>query len=135
MITVKKVTKHTLLLIVGLFTGIFITGLVTGIKDHIKEDKSEAIKTVLTENCDCESVNQFIYAKGIQFSKADGLSTEKAEYELVNCSYDNINEEVNRINKMLVTQVKGYEDVDLLKLEFVGAEKHETFTIKNAIVQ
>lgn len=135
MTTVKKVIKYTLLIIVGLFAGIFIAGLVTGIKDHIKEDKSEAIKTVLLENCDCDSVNQFIYAKGIQFSKTDGLSTEKAEYELVNCSYDNVNKEVVRINKMLVNQVKGYEDVDLLKLEFVGAEKHETFTIKNAIIQ
>ena len=131
MTTVKKVIKYTLLIIVGLFTGIFIAGFVTG----IKEDKSEAIKTVLLENCDCESVNRFMYAKGIQFGKTDGLSTEKAEYELVNCSYDNVNKEVVRINKMLVHQVKGYEDIDLLKLEFVGAEKHETFTIINGVIQ
>lgn len=135
MTTLKKTIKYTLLLIVGVFAGIFIAGIVTGIKDHIKEDKSQAIKTVLIDNCDCETINQFMYTKGIQFSKTDGLSTEKVEYELVNCSYDNINKEVNRINEMLANQVKGYEDVDLLKLEFIGDEKHETFTIKNGFIQ
>lgn len=133
--TVKKVIKYVVLLIVGLFVGVFIAGVISGAKDALSGDKSEAIKTVLTENCKCESVNQFIYARGIQFNKEDGLSTEKAEYELVNCEYENIDKEVDRLNKVLVEKVKGYEDLDLLKLEFVGAEKHETFTIKNAVIQ
>lgn len=135
MTTVKKVIKYVVLLIVGLFAGVFIAGVISGAKGALGGDKSEAIEIVLTENCKCESVNQFIYSRGIQFSKEDGISTEKAEFELVNCTYENINTEVARLNKILADNVEGYKELDLLNLEFVGAEKHETFTIKNGIVQ
>ncbi len=133
--TVKKAIKYVVLLIVGLFIGVSIAGMVSGAKEALRGDKAEAIKNVLSENCECEAVNQFMYSKGIQFSKEDGLSTEKVEYELVNCKYDNILNEVDRINKLLGSEVKGYADVDLLKLEFVGAEKHENFIIKNGVIQ
>lgn len=133
--TVKKAAKFIILLIIGLVAGIFIAGVISGAKGVLEGDKAEAIKTVLIKNCDCDSVDQFMYARGIQYSKKDGLSVEKAEYELVNCSYDNIDKEITRINKLLAEQVKGYDKLDLLKLEFVGADKRETFTIKNGIVQ
>jgi len=133
--TAKKITKTILLLIVGLFVGVFIIGAVNGVKDALKADKSEAIRTTLLKHCDCESINSFIYAKGIQFSKTDGVSNEKAEYELLNCKYENLDQEVERINKLLKSEVEGYEDLDVLKLEYVGKEKHETITIKNGIVQ
>ncbi|TVZ52539.1 hypothetical protein [Dokdonia sp. Hel_I_53] len=134
----KKVTKgikYVLLLIVGLITGIFLVGIVSGAKDALSGSKADAIKKTLTANCQCDEINQFIYAQGIQYSKTDGLSTEKAEYELVNCKYENITKEVARINELLANQVAGYEDLDLLKLEFVGTENHQTFIIKNAQIQ
>lgn len=133
--TLKKGIKYIGLLILGFFVGVFIMGAVNGAKAALNGDKSEAIKNVLIEHCDCESVNQFMYMKGIQYSTEDGITNEKVEYELTNCTYENLASETFRLNELLKKEVHDYEDVDFLKLEFVGAEKHETIIIKNGIIQ
>ncbi len=133
--TVKKVIKYVLLLVGGLIAGIFMTGAISGAKDALSGDKSEAIETVLKENCDCESINQLIYMKGLQFNSKEGMTSEKGEYELINCTYESLAQETFRINEILLKEVQGYKELDLLKLEFVGPEKHETITIKNGVIQ
>lgn len=135
MTSLKKVIKYALLLVVGLFAGVFIAGAISGVKDALSADKSDAIQAALIDHCECESVTSFIYTKGIHFSKEEGVSTETAEYELKNCTYDNLYKEVARLNLALLEEVEGYDEVDLLKLEFVGADKHETITIKNGVIQ
>lgn len=137
--SIRKGIKYIGFLIIGLFLGSLfasaVMGGLDGAKAALRGDKSKAIEAVLIENCDCESIQTFIYSRGIQFSKDDGLSTEKAEYELRNCKYDVLHKEVLRVNQLLADQVEGYNDLDILKLEFVGKEKHETITIKNGIIQ
>lgn len=130
-----KIGKYILGILVAIFAGIFIAGTIDGLKAAVRGDKSIAVKEALSKHCDCDEINQFLYAKGIQFNTEDGVSTEKAEYELVNCSYQNLQSEIVRINNILTAEVEGYTDLDILKLEFVGQEQHHTITIKNGIIQ
>jgi hypothetical protein len=131
--TFKKVIKTVGFAFLGMLIGFLIKGGINGFVDHM--DKAHNVEIAIKENCDCEKVNQFMYARGIQFNAKDGITTEKAEFELVNCQYDNLEEEVSRLNAHLQDAVYGYADLDLLTLEFVGAEQHHTITIKNGIIQ
>lgn len=131
--TFKKVIKIAGFAFLGILAGIFIKGIVDGFKGQI--DIAQSVETAIEKSCDCEAVNQFMYARGIQYSTKDGLTTEKAEFELVNCQYDNLDEEVRRLNKALQNEVARYADLDLLTLEFVGTNQHHTVTIKNGIIQ
>jgi len=133
--TLVKGIKYIAIVIAAAIGTVFIAGMIKGASDAIRNDKGDAIHQALSKHCDCEDVNQFIYAYGAQFSKSDGFSTEKAEYQLTNCTYDNLDQEAARINAILIEEVVDYKDLDLLKLEFVGPEKHETVTIKNGVIQ
>ena len=130
-----KIIKHTLWIFVAICAGIFIAGTIDGVKTALRGDKSIAVKEVLSKHCDCDEINQFLYSKGIQFNTEDGITTEKAEYELVNCSYQDLQSEIVRLNNILLAEVDGYADLDILKLEFIGQEQHHTITIKNGIIQ
>lgn len=131
--TFKKVIKTVGLAFLGMLMGFLIKGGINGFVDHM--DKAHNVEIAIKENCDCEEVNQFMYARGIQYNAEDGITTEKAEFELVNCQYNNLEEEVSRLNDVLQDAVYGYADLDLLTLEFVGDEQHHTITIKNGIIQ
>ncbi len=132
---VIKVIKYVAIGGIAILGGIFIAGAVKGATDHVMGDKSFALKQALNEHCNCESVDQIVYLKGAQYSTQDGLSTERAEYQLNACDYEDLQKEVMRLNEVLKKEVHGYDDLDLLKLEFVGAEQHETVIIKNGKVQ
>jgi hypothetical protein len=123
----QKPVKLILFIILGL-----IGGYAVGFSLKVSE-RSEFITNILKEACDCKEVNQIIYAKGIQFG-TDGLTTEKAEYELVECSFTSIEEEVEKINKLLMKKIKNFDRVDLLELEFVNNNKRQIFKIKNGII-
>lgn len=97
-------------------------------------ERSASIRKVLEEHCDCKKINQVIYAKGIQFGK-EGVSTEKGEYELVDCTFTSIAAETKRIHELLKAKVKGFDKVDLLELEFVNGDTSETIYIKKGIIQ
>ena len=96
--------------------------------------RSDSITQILKENCDCKEVNQVIYAKGIQFGP-NGLSTEKVEYQLVDCKFKSVKIETERIQELLQSQVEGFENVDLLELEFVNGNSNEVVVIKKGIIQ
>ncbi|MCH3881542.1 MULTISPECIES: hypothetical protein [Tenacibaculum] len=97
-------------------------------------DRSTTILQVLKDNCNCKEVNQIIYAQGIQFG-ANGLSTEKGEFQLIDCEYISVKDEVTKIQKLLQSNVKDFDKVDLLELEFVNKEKSETVIIKKGKIQ
>lgn len=96
-------------------------------------DRSNTITQVLKDNCNCKEVNQLIYAKGIQFGKG-GMTTEKAEYLLVDCDYDLSEKGVEELNKLLAKEVNNFEQLDFLELEFTSKEENKTIIIKNGIV-
>ena len=97
------------------------------------KDRSNSIMQVLEENCNCKEVNQLIYAKGIQFGK-DGLTTEKAEYLLVDCNYDLSKKGIEKLNQELIKEVKNFDELDFLELEFSSGKESKTIIIKNGKV-
>ncbi len=93
-------------------------------------DRASTITEVLKDHCNCKEVNQLIYAKGIQYGK-DGLTTEKAEYQLIDCNYDVSVEGIEKLNQHLKEKVKNFEQLDFLELEFIRDKQQKTFIIKN----
>lgn len=124
----KTIVRATLFLCLGGLFGYTVTTTIKSI------DKSSDIIEVLKDNCDCKEVNQIIYAKGIQVGK-NGLSTEKGEYQLIDCKFESIKKETEKIQNLLKSKIKGYENIDLLELEFVNGQKTETVVIKDGIIQ
>lgn len=126
--TTKTIGTMILFLCLG---GLFGYTVTSALKST---DRSKSITEVLKDNCDCKEINQIIYAKGIQFG-TNGLSTEKGEYQLVDCKFSSVKTEVQRIQTLLKSKVKGFDKVDLLELEFVNGAASETIIIKNGKIQ
>jgi len=124
--------KAGLIILAMVLIAVFINGFLDGYQDAA--DKSSLISKVLKEHCECDEINQIIYAKGLQFGK-DGVTTEKAEYELIDCNYKSIEQEAIRINDILSKGVRDFDKVDLLTLEFNSIQNRETITIKNGVIQ
>lgn len=129
----KKTTRTTivrtiLFLCLGALFGYTVTTVVKS------SDKSSSIMQVIEDNCDCKEVNQIIYAKGVQFG-TNGISTEKGEYQLVDCKFNSVKEEAAKIQELLKAKVKDFDQVDLLELEFINAEKTATIIFKNGKIQ
>ncbi|WP_159092208.1 hypothetical protein [Aquimarina sp. Aq107] len=119
--------KQFVLFSIGILAGFLVYAMYVGNK---VEDKSNAILKVLQSHCDCDQVKQFLYVKGLASSEG-GISTETAEYELKNCKYSDLTTEANRINKLLIKKVDGYQEIDRFTLEFVNRNSSKLVTISN----
>jgi len=97
-------------------------------------NRADSILETLKKASKCDEVNQIIYAKGVQFGK-EGLTTEKGEYQLIGCEFASVAEEAKRLQKILSDKVKNFQEVDLLKLEFVNKKQHKTIIIENGKIQ
>ena len=101
--------------------------------------KNNGIKTntiiFLKDECDCKEVNQIIYAKGLQYSKNNGLTTEKIEYQLIDCSYLSITDQATKINNALLKEIEDFKEFDLITLEFLNGTNSEKVVIKNGTIQ
>ncbi|WP_420551904.1 hypothetical protein [Tenacibaculum aiptasiae] len=128
----KKSTR-TLIVIISflLLGGLFGYTVASSIKSSNKSDK---IFQTLKENCDCKEVNQIIYAKGIQFGE-NGLSTEKGEYQLVDCNFESVEAEAKRIQSLLESEIKDFKEIDLLELEFINQNESKVVLIKKGIIK
>lgn len=128
-----KESKRTFLTIIIFFVvgGIFGYTITKALQS---KNKSSNILKVLEDNCNCKEVNQIIYAKGIQYGEK-GLSTERGEYELIDCKFESANKEIERINALLHKKVKNYSDLDLLEIEFENGKTNQKFVIRNGKIQ
>lgn len=101
----------------------------------IKTDRNSVveIQSILENHCNCESIEKSMYAKGVQYSTDQGFTTEKVDFVLTNCIYENLNEEGEHIAKLL--NAEGLETFSLITLEFISDEKQQTITIKNGKIQ
>jgi hypothetical protein len=127
--------KTKKLIITFILTG--VVGFVVGktVFDSVKTDSenTQKIQSILNENCNCESIEKSIYAKGVQYSNNQGFTTETVDFILTNCKYDTLNEEGERIAKIL--NKEGFATFNLITLDFISDEKQETITIKNGKIQ
>ena len=135
----KKISNQTKILLAILLifasVGIYKTGYSFGKNIGKEFKKDDLIKQVIAEQCDCKEVNQLIYAKGLQYSKSDGLTTEKVEYQLIDCSYTSIKDQAAKINEALLKEVEDFKEFDLITLEFLNGTNKEKVVIKNGIIQ
>lgn len=122
--------KKKLIIIFLVFGAIgFVVGNTVGRKMKKERDHVLKIQSILEDQCDCESIEKSMYAKGIQYSRTEGYTTEKVDFTLTNCNYDNINKEGEQIVKQL--NAVGLETFNLITLDFISEEKQETIIIKN----
>ena len=63
------------------------------------------------------------------------MSTEKAEYQMIDCDYQYFEDEAIRINEILNKKVKGFKDFDLLTIELNNKKNTEIITIRNGVIQ
>lgn len=135
--TSKRSTKKNLVLIglgLVLAIGAYQIGIASGHKIG-KLLKADEITKVLKEECDCEEVNQTMYLKGIQYNKDIGFTTEKADYELINCNYITTKEGIKIIQEKLNKNIKNFQDFDYLTLEFINEGERASYVIKNGKIQ
>jgi len=125
----KILLSFLLFLIIGFVVGSTVKNFK---KDH---DTTDQIQSVLEEHCNCEKIEKTMYAKGVQYSNNDGFTTEKVEYQLINCEYTNFNQEVERVDQVLGDEVEGFEGFDQITLDFVSENHHQKVTIKEGIIQ
>ena len=128
-----KKSARTLIVIISLLLlgGLFGYTVASSIKSSNKSDK---ILHTLKENCDCKEVNQIIYAKGIQFGE-NGFSTEKGEYQLVDCNFESVEAEAKKIQSLLEAEIKDFKEIDLLELEFINQNESKVVLIKKGIIK
>lgn len=130
--------KRKLILVFILSAGLaFVVGQALGktVGKSIKSDRANVakIQTILEDNCNCDSIEKSMYAKGVQYSNAEGFTTEKVDFVLTNCIFDNLSQEGERIS--IALKAEELETFNLITLEFVSDNTQETLTIKNGKVQ
>lgn len=114
--------------------GAFGSGIFVGFSKQKYQNRMVIVEEILEEECDCKEVNQIIYATGIQFGEK-GITTEKGEYQLIDCKYTSIKEEGERLNSILNRKIKGFDTIDFLELEFVNKDENAIVIIKNGKIQ
>ncbi|RBW59637.1 hypothetical protein DS884_07850 [Tenacibaculum sp. E3R01] len=128
----KKTPKTIFILFIFLILGGLFGYTVSSSLHSI--DKSKSILKALKENCNCKEINQVLYATGIQYGK-NGLSTEKGEYELIDCEFLSLKKEVERIQQILNNKIDNFNQVDLLEFDFINGKNSKTVIIKKGIIQ
>lgn len=129
-----KKTKTILVVILCGIAGFFVGRAIYN-SFLTDKDVTTSILEVLEENCNCKEISKSMYAKGIQFNKNNGFTTEKVEFSLKDCNYQNFEVESNRISKLLTDKVKDFTNFNLVVLEFESDTSNDILTIKNGIVQ
>ncbi|CAL2102989.1 conserved protein of unknown function [Tenacibaculum sp. 190130A14a] len=128
--------KYKLTIAFSVFIATYFVGLLDLYKKEYDKDQFtiQKIKTLLTKNCNCETVSINTYYKGIQFDSKGNFTTEKVEYTLNNCSYKSLNQEAQKINTVLKNNIENYKRFDCIELNFVSAQDHKSISINNGVV-
>lgn len=127
--------KKKKLLIVFVLFGVvgFMVGRTVLKSVKTDNDSISKIQNILEDHCNCESIEKNMYAKGVQYSSDQGFTTEKIDFTLTNCEYDNLNEEGITLVKLF--NAAGLETFNMITLDFISQEKQETVIIKNGKIQ
>ncbi len=105
----------------------------TNKKNYLNNFKVPIIKA-LENNCDCKTIEQSVYLSGIQFGK-DEVTKEKGAYQLIDCKFESIDEESERILNILKKEVRNFNEIDRLELEFINNDESQNIIIQNGIIQ
>ena len=125
--------KKSIYIPIAILSGVLLVGLFSGFYKTHKSDEImiNKIETSLNSNCNCETITKDTYSKGVQYSKNDGFSVEKVSFSLTNCKYVSLQEEATRIHQFLKNDVESIKNFNLISLDIISANRHDTITIKN----
>lgn len=131
--TGKRILKLTLVFIALALLISFSTGMYSGITSHM--GTTDAIETSLRTHCNCKSIAFDHAAFGITISKKDGLSGNAVSYTLKECDVKNsVEEEAERLHTIFQQEINGYNDIELLHLNFETENSIETITYRNGTI-
>lgn len=106
----------------------------TALSFKSNKDSVSQIQNILESTCECEAIEKSMYAKGVQYSSEEGFTTEKVDFILKNCNYDDLEEEGERI--AIALKEHGLEKFSLITLEFISNnKKQETAVFRNGKLQ
>jgi len=125
--------KRIIYISIVILIGAFLVGLFSAFYDSHTADEITVneIEVALNTHCNCESISKDMYSKGIQYSKTKGFSVEHVSFSLTNCKYKSLQKEAHRIHQLLVNDVASIENFNLISLDIISEDRHETVTIKN----
>lgn len=125
--------KRIIYISVIILIGAFLVGLFSAFYDSHREDEItiNQIETSLNAHCNCDSISKDMYSKGVQYSKTEGFSVAHVSFSLINCKYESLQKEANRIHQLLVNDVESLKNFNLISLDIISDDRHETVTIKN----
>lgn len=133
--TQKMNNTKKILIVSFIALGLFLTipfgfGMYAG--DKLFSGITGKIDKAINDNCNCESVRLDFTSFGIQYSKENGFSNQRALYVLKNCEYKgSATDEANRINEGLKNSIENYDALDVIELLFQSNSKEELVTIKD----
>ncbi len=125
----NKILKRLLIAFVIAFVAIlsipFGFGMYSSIKLHT--GVTGKIEKAIDNSCQCKEVLFDLSAHGLQYSKEDGFTNQKASYVLKGSDFQGTaKEEASRINDFLKSTVAGYETLEFIELTFQFDETEET---------
>lgn len=123
--------KKGIQIAIAIFIAVFAVGMAKGFINQKDKNVSKNILQVLKNNCSCKDIKLTMFSEGLQFSKTDGFSKEKADYQLTDCDFLNFKEEAKRICQLLKNEVEDLKDFDLITLDFLSNAEYKTITIEN----
>mgnify|MGYP003111293109 FL=1 len=123
------------LVVLGLVVAIpFSVGMYAGIKSHT--GASGEILSTLKKECDCKEISVDHSVYGFQYSVTEGATSERASYTLKGCKINgSVSEEIERLNTILIAEVAGYKNLDLVQFQFETNGTEEVVTVKNGTLE
>ncbi|WP_179353457.1 hypothetical protein [Winogradskyella vidalii] len=125
--------KRIIYISIAMAIGAFLVGVFSAFYDSYTADEITVnqIEASLNTHCHCESISKDMYSKGVQYSNVKGFSVEHVSFSLMNCKYESLQKEANRIHQLLVNDVESLENFNLISLDIISEDRHDTITIKN----
>ena len=132
--TVKRITQGALVVLILCIAIPFGFGMYAGITSHM--GTTGAIAKALEKECNCKDIEIDLTAYGLQYSKEDGVTGEKAAYVLKDCAGTaTALEETKRFNKIFLEEIEGYAAIDIIHFQFKNGKIVEGVTVKKGVVQ
>jgi len=123
----KGIKKSSLGMWVAIIIGLHLG---FGKTEQSNKELNASIEKTLLQNCNCESVVSQVKGTGISYDKDYGLSLSKLEFTLRFCDFDNsMEEEANRLNKILKRNVEEYKTKGLVVFNFESVNKMQSIVM------
>lgn len=132
--TTTRIIQATVLIFGLLIAVSFSFGMYSGIVSHTGTNK--AIIKTLEKECDCEAIDVAHAAYGLQISKKDGMTTDRATFNVTDCKLrSSVKETMHAVHNELLKNVEGYKKMDRVAFSFNQDGTRDVIVVKNGQIQ